>query len=143
MATFEVLVPSSWTAGEALAWLADFRNTATWDPGVEEAVALGEGPPEVGAAYRLTLRVAGRPVEMTYRVDTFEPGHRVVLTSALAGLAARDEITVEEVPAGGCVVRYRAELRPVGFARLASPLVGLGFRRFAARGATGLQAALR
>jgi hypothetical protein len=50
---------------------------------------------------------------------------------------------VDEARAGGCLVRYRADLRPVGLARLAAPLVGLGFRRFAARGAAGLQEALR
>ena len=66
-----VLVPRP--ADEVFAYLADFTNTAEWDPGVAEASQTSEGPVGFRSTFDLVTIFRGRRVPVSYDVTVYEP----------------------------------------------------------------------
>ena len=64
---------------DVFAYLADFSNTARWDPGVVSATRCGDGPVALGAAFEVVWRFLGRELPLTYRIVQYDPPRRVVL----------------------------------------------------------------
>ena len=101
-------------------YLADFSNTAEWDPGVVEAEKLTKGKLRKGSRYRVVVSFLGRRSTLEYEIVELEPPTRVVLRGGDAWLTSIDEITF--VPRGsGTRVTYEAKLELQGLARLADP----------------------
>ena len=123
------------------AFVADFANAQAWDPGVASSVRLNPGPVDVGARYRLGVRMGGRVVPMEYAVDLFQPGRRVVLSGTGSGVEAVDDISFEATPTG-TAINYVADIRLRGLMRLLAPFAGGAFRRIAANARDGMQRAL-
>lgn len=118
----------------AFAFVADFANSALWDPGVATSERIDSGPVAVGARYRLAVRIGGRTAPMEYRISVLEAPIRVVLTGQGSGVSAVDEIVFE--PAGtGTHIDYTADIRLGGAMRLIQPFLG---RTFAALGRDAL-----
>lgn len=141
MTTYRTEIDSPRDRDEVFEYLATFSNAGEWDPGVTGAEPLTPGPPEVGSAYRLHVRVAGRDVPFDYRVVAIDRPSRVVLRAEQSGMVSTDTITVESAGTGS-QVGYVAELESRGLLRLAAPLVARSFRKMADRGADGLRRAL-
>ena len=140
MARYATTIASTLPQAEAFAYMADFSNARFWDPSVSRARREGAGPVGPGSAFSLIARFAGRDVELTYTIVTFEPPTRVVL-EARRGFVSRDTIGVE--PSGsGSVVSYEALLTFKGLGRLAEPLMQFVFNRVGAKAKAGLEAAL-
>ena len=126
---------------EAFAFVADFANAEQWDPGVATSDRLEPGPVALGTRYRLGIRMRGRVAPMEYRITTFEPPRRVVLTGDGSNVSAVDEIRFE--PSGsGTRIDYTADIRLGGWMRLAAPFAGGAFRKIARDALMGMQAAL-
>jgi carbon monoxide dehydrogenase subunit G len=126
---------------EAFAFVADFANAQHWDPGVATSERIDEGPVGLGARYRLGVRMRGRVVPMEYRITTWEPTSRVVLTGEGSNVSAVDEIRFE--PAGsGTRIDYTADIRLGGWMRLAQPFAGGAFKKIATDALGGMQRAL-
>jgi carbon monoxide dehydrogenase subunit G len=126
---------------EAFAFVADFANAQHWDPGVATSERIDEGPVGLGARYRLGVRMRGRVAPMEYRITTWEPTSRVVLTGEGSNVSAVDEIRFE--PAGsGTRIDYTADIRLGGWMRLAQPFAGGAFRKIATDALGGMQRAL-
>jgi hypothetical protein len=121
--------------------MADFSNARFWDPSVSRARREGDGRVGLGSAFPLVARFAGRDVELTYTIITYEPPERVVL-EARRGFVSRDTITVEPAGPGGSVVSYEALLTFTGLGRLAEPLMQYVFNRVGAKAKVGLESAL-
>jgi len=126
---------------DAFAFVADFANSAQWDPGVAFAERIDAGPLGVGARYRLGIRMGGRVAPMDYRVTVFEPLRRVVLAGSGSGVEAEDEILFEATPTG-TRIDYTADIRLRGLLRLANPFVGGALARIARDARDGMQRAL-
>ena len=126
---------------QAFAFVADFANSAQWDPGVASSVRLNPGPLEVGARYRLGIRMAGRVTPMEYEITELEPGRRVVLTGRGSGVAAVDDISFEATKAGTAIT-YIADIRLVGLMRLLGPFTGGAFKRIGENARDGMQRTL-
>ena len=125
----------------SFAFVADFANSAGWDPGVASSERLDPGPVGVGARYRLGVRLAGRVAPMEYRITVFEPSVRVVLEGSGSGVSAVDEIRF--APAGsGTRIEYTADIRLRGLLRLVQPLLGSQFARIGREAIAGMRAAL-
>ncbi len=125
----------------AFAFVADFANSAAWDPGVASSEQLDPGPVGVGARYRLGVRLAGRVAPMEYRITVFEPSARVVLEGKGSGVSAVDEIRF--APAGsGTRIDYTADIRLSGLLRLVQPLLGSQFARIGREAIAGMRTAL-
>lgn len=126
---------------ETFEYVADFANSAEWDPGVETAERIGDGPVGVGARYRLGVRMGGRVAPMEYRIVVFDAPSRVVLEGAGSNVTAVDDIRFE--PRGtGTRIDYRADIRLGGLLRFVQPFLGGTFRSIATNAAAGMRRTL-
>ena len=109
------------TPDAAYAYLADFRNAESWDPGTRTCERTG-GDGGVGTTYRNVSSFLGREVEVTYRTAELAPPTRVHLRGTNEQFEGHDifEITAS---GRGSQVRYTAEMSFSGLSRLASPVV--------------------
>ncbi|HET7495868.1 MAG TPA: SRPBCC family protein [Candidatus Limnocylindrales bacterium] len=123
---------------DAFAFVADFANSAHWDPGVASAERMDAGPLGVGARYRLGIRIGGRVAPMDYLVTAFEPLRRVVLAGRGSGVDAEDEIVFEATPTG-TRIDYTADIRLRGVMRLATPFAAGALARIARDARDGMQ----
>jgi hypothetical protein len=64
---------------EVFAYAANFANSQDWDPGVESAVQMTDGPIGTGTTFDLTGHFGPGKVKMSYLISEFEPTQRVVL----------------------------------------------------------------
>ncbi len=126
---------------EAFAYIADFANSSQWDPGVDTSERIDDGPVGLGARYRLGVRIRDRVAPMEYRITTWEPTSRVVLTGEGSGVSAVDEILFEKT-ATGTAIDYTADIRLGGWMRLIQPFVGGTFEKIAKDALGGMQQAL-
>jgi carbon monoxide dehydrogenase subunit G len=124
-------------ADEAFAFIADFANSAKWDPGVAWANGLTPGPVQVGSAYRLGVRMGSRVTPMEYHITTLEPGRRVVLEGKGAGVEATDDIRFTPI-ATGTRIDYSADIRLRGLLRLVAPFAGGAFAAIGRNARTGM-----
>jgi hypothetical protein len=141
MAHYEttIAVPSATDA--AFGYVADFANAAAWDPSVVEANRLDEDPLREGSSFHIVVAFYGRRVPLTYTIETFEPGRRLVFVGASRRVASRDTVTFSTRD-GGCEIGYRAELRLKGVLRIFDRGLQLAFSGMADRAAAGLRTAL-
>jgi carbon monoxide dehydrogenase subunit G len=103
------------------AFLVDFRNAETWDPGTVSC-ELVEGDTGVGTTYRNVSSFLGRKTELTYTTVEREEGRKVHFRGRNAQFTGDDVITLS--PSGaGTEVTYHAEFRFHGLAMLGIPLV--------------------
>ncbi len=122
-------------------FIADFAHASSWDPGVATSERIDAGPLGVGACYRLGVRMRGRVAPMEYRITTWEPPTRVVLTGEGSNVSAVDEILFRET-ANGTAIDYTADIRLGGWLRLFQPFAGGAFRKVAKDALGGMQRAL-
>lgn len=126
---------------EAFAFIADFANAAVWDPGTATSERIDDGAVQVGSRYRLGVRMRGRVVPMEYRITSFEPARRVVLTGSGSGVRASDDITFTE-SRGGTRIEYVAEIHLEGWLRFVEPFVGGVFAKLGREARDGMERSL-
>lgn len=141
MAVLRERIEASLGIEEAFAFVADFANAERWDPGVAESVRLDDGPPGVGARYRLGVRMGRRVAPMEYEITRFEAPNRVVLEGHGSGVRAVDDIRFIQTTTG-TRIEYVADIRLQGLLRLLAPLAGGAFRRIAENARNGMQRTL-
>jgi hypothetical protein len=136
MARYVVTVRTSKPPDEAFAYMADMTNFVEWDPGVISAVAA---PGEDGDPPRMVdVTVKGvRPTTLRYKVEEFEPPHRMVARASTSLLTSLDVITVEPTE-DGCDVTYDAELTLNGIGSLFGFALQPLFNRIGDKAAAGL-----
>jgi carbon monoxide dehydrogenase subunit G len=122
-------------------YLADFSNTAEWDPGVARSVKAGPGPVGLGSTFDLVARFRGREVPVTYRVTVYERPSRVVLVGENKRFTGTDDIRLTE-EANGTSVSWNARFRMKGLARLLSPFLKGVFEELSDDAMDGLVATL-
>jgi len=123
---------------DAFQYLADFSNTAEWDPSVMSAERLDDGEIGPGSRFRVCVGFAGQTLALDYEITVFEPPTRLVLRGGDAQVESVDEVTL--APRGtGTRVTYEARIELRGLRRLADPLVHLLFQRVGQLAARGLR----
>ena len=124
------------------AYLSDFSTTQEWDPGVERASRLDDGPVRLGSEFRLLAGFLGRSVPLTYTVIEYDPPLAVAFLGENSTVTSRDRITFE--PAGEHTwIVYEADLALKGLLRLGDPLLRIAFKRVGDRALAGLRERLR
>lgn len=141
MPRYSTVIKSTWSVEDAFAFMSDFGNAQHWDPGVLSARRIDTGAVREGSAFDLVVVFAGRKVRLRYAVRTIEAAQRVVLVASTSSLESVDTLTFSQV-GDVCLVAYDAEVRFKGFAAVANPLLGLGFRRIGDRARDSLRAVL-
>jgi len=138
MARFSASIDLPIPPEEAFDYLADFRRTVEWDPGVAETQALGAGSPGLGSRFRVVVRFLGRRLPLEYRITGYERPHRLVLEARDGRLRSVDTIRVEP-RRGGSRVHYDARIDLSGLRRLADPLLHLVFQHTGRLAVQGLE----
>lgn len=123
---------------EVFDYIADFTSVERWDETAVKAVRLDDGPPRLGARFRVTVRFAGRESDFDYETTAFERPERLVLRAESGAVVSEDEVTFRPLPAGGTELTYDARLEPKGLMRVAGPVLGLLFKRLGDNAAAGL-----
>jgi hypothetical protein len=141
MARFTASIWSARSAEETLAYMADFTNAASWDPGVIGARALDAEPVREGSRFALDFRFGASIVPLEYAVTALQEGRSVTLRAERPSFTVEDVISVEPVE-GGSRVRYQATMTLRGPMRLLAPVLGWVFRRGAAKAARSLASVL-
>ncbi|MFL6156253.1 MAG: SRPBCC family protein [Marmoricola sp.] len=109
--------------GPVFDYLADFRNTTTWDPGTVSCSLLGSSV-EAGATYRNTSRFLGRETVLTYTTVTHQPPTRLHFRGVNESFVGDDRLSF--APDGtGTRVGYHATFELSGAAALAAPVVAV------------------
>jgi carbon monoxide dehydrogenase subunit G len=126
---------------ETFAFVADFANSQHWDPGVATSERIDAGPVGTGARYKLGVRLRGRVAPMEYRITTYEPPRRVILTGEGSNVRAVDDISFEPT-ATGTRVSYTADIRLTGWMSLVAPFVGGAFEKITRDAMGGMQRSL-
>jgi NAD(P)-dependent dehydrogenase (short-subunit alcohol dehydrogenase family) len=142
MARFRGTVVSTRTVEDAFDYLADFANTAEWDPGTASAERLDSGEVGLGSAFRLEVRVGPRSVPLDFRIVAFDRPRRVVLLGESHSVRSKDTVTVVPAADGGSVVTYDADLSLKGPFVLANPALGPFLDRIGDKGVDGLRRTL-
>jgi len=122
-----------------VAYLSDLGNDVEWRREWVAAEKTSEGHAGVGARYRLTTEVLGRPATTVYEAIAYEPNRVAAWRAASGPLPLTFSWTFEGVEGGTRVsMRYEMEMRAL--VRLAAPLLArMGRRQLEGRGA-GLEA---
>ncbi|MEO6577474.1 MAG: SRPBCC family protein [Candidatus Limnocylindria bacterium] len=141
MTTIRKQIVTALPMDEAFAYIADFANSAEWDPGVETAERMNDGAVGVGARYRLTVVMGGRTAPMEYEITRHEPSDRVVLDGSGSGVTAVDDIGFAATP-DGTVIDYTATIQLGGLLRLVQPFMGKTFAGIGERAADGMKRTL-
>jgi carbon monoxide dehydrogenase subunit G len=141
MTTLHERIETTLPIDEAFAYVADFANSQEWDPGVATARRIDDGPVGPGAGYELGIRMGRRVAPMEYRITTFEPPHRVVLTGRGSSVDAVDDIRFGTT-GSGTVIDYTADIRLGGLLRLAQPFARGTLERIGRDAAAGMRRTL-
>lgn len=138
MATYQTTVPTALAADRAFDYLADFANTAQWDPGTQSAQQTTSGEIAVGTVFRLTVKFLGRGLPLDYEVVAYDSATRTItLRAENSSVVATD--TIKVAPRGtGSVVDYQANLQPKKLAWLFDPLLTPLFRLIGGQGRAGM-----
>ncbi|MEX1173493.1 MAG: SRPBCC family protein [Chloroflexota bacterium] len=136
------IIETTLPVDETFAFIADFANSEVWDPGTITSRRVGDGPIGPGTSYDLTVKMGGGAAPMTYTVEAYEPGRRIVLHGEGARVTARDDIGFESTPAGGTRVDYVADLQLKGLMGLLTPFLGGTFRKIGEDARVGMTNAL-
>jgi carbon monoxide dehydrogenase subunit G len=142
MARYVVQVRTPMPRAEAFAYMADLRNFAEWDPGVDWVEQVEGDGPGPDAAFDVAVKVPGRTITLRYETTAFDDDATTMTAFAEnAFIASEDTITVQ-ADGDGSIVTYDAELTLKGPLGLSDPLLGLSFNQIGDRAAAGLVDAL-
>ena len=125
----------------AFRYIADFSNSAGWDPGTVDAKAIEGGEPRVGSRYALSVRVGNRVAPMEYAITELQPNERVVLAGHGSNVAAVDDIRFSRTE-HGTRIDYTADIRLTGLWRLVEPFAGGAFNKIGREAREGMQRTL-
>lgn len=141
MAVLKERIDTRLEIDDAFAFIADFANSAQWDPGTATSARLDDGPIRVGSRFALGVRMGGRIAPMTYTITHLDTPRRVVLAGEGSGVSAIDDISFESA-GGRTAISYTADIRLRGALRLLAPFAGGAFRRLADNARAGMQRTL-
>lgn len=107
--------------------VADERNR--YDPRIEHAELLTDGPLGVGTRFRSVSSSRGRTTEMVVELTAYERPRHLASTTHVASMDIHSDLFFEPRGAGGTRMRWRSDLEPHGLLRVLTPVLGLVGRR--------------
>jgi carbon monoxide dehydrogenase subunit G len=108
---------------------------------VATAERIDPGPVGLGARYNVGVLLRGKTSPMEYRITTYEPSTRVILTGEGSNVSAVDEIRFEPIPTG-TRIDYTADINLGGWMRLVQPFAGGAFDKLAKDAVGGMKKTL-
>jgi uncharacterized membrane protein len=114
---------------EVAAYAGDPDNATAWYENIESVEWESEPPLRVGSRLAFVARFLGRRIAYTYEVLAYEPGERLVMSTAQGPFPMETTYTWSDSPTGGTVMRLRNRGTPSGFSALVAPLMKPAIRR--------------
>ncbi|MFI8567100.1 SRPBCC family protein [Rhodococcus sp. NPDC078407] len=111
---------------KAAAFLRDFSNAPSWDPGTQSCTQLSDGPVAVGTQWHNVSKLFGITTELTYTLVTDEPDH-IVLEGRNKTATSVDDITLTAEGGESTRIDYHARVEFNGAAKVAGPFLKAGF----------------
>jgi uncharacterized protein YndB with AHSA1/START domain len=105
--------------------VADERNEPSYNPTLLSSQMLTPEPLGVGSRFRALHASARGPLEMTVEITAYDPPHRIASVTTASWADVDGAVTFEEVGESATRMRWSWHVRPKGFARLLTPLVGV------------------
>jgi carbon monoxide dehydrogenase subunit G len=127
---------------EAFDYVADFATTEEWDPGIDSARRVGDGPIGVGTRFDVVSNFNGRKLPLVYTMTVYERPRRVVLAGDGKQFRGEDTITFEAIGDGRTRITYVAEISLKGVLRLVQPFLGGKFDAMGKAAVDGLKSKL-
>jgi carbon monoxide dehydrogenase subunit G len=127
---------------EAFDYVADFSTTARWDPGIAEAVRVGDGPIGVGSRFDVIAVFNGRRLPLTYEIVEYDRPNVVVLRGEGPSFRGLDRIGFTREGDTHTRIDYAADVELTGVAKLAEPFMRGRFDQMGRKAVGGLKATL-
>jgi len=110
-------------------YAANPDNAPSWYVNIERVEWRSPPPLRVGSEVSFVAQFMGRRLAYTYRVSAFEPGERLVMTTAEGPFPMETIYEWESVAANGTRMRLRNRGHPSGFSTVIAPFVAWSMRR--------------
>ncbi|MBV9166586.1 MAG: SRPBCC family protein [Solirubrobacterales bacterium] len=114
---------------EVCAFAADPMNATAWYKNIREVEWETAPPVVVGSRIRFQAQLLGRTLDYTYQVQEFEPGRRLVMSTAQGPFPMETTYTWEDAADGATRMTLRNRGEPSGFAAVAAPIMARAMRR--------------
>ncbi|MCW2497145.1 SRPBCC family protein [Jatrophihabitans sp.] len=113
------------------AYLSDFTNTNSWDPGTVRTTRTDTGQLGVGSTFHNVSQFRGRQTELDYELTRLEPNRHLTFTGRNSTVTAVDDLSFAPSATDGTLVTYRSHFTFHGVYRLAEPFLRRGFEPIA------------
>jgi uncharacterized membrane protein len=108
--------------------VADQRNEPAYNPALLSVDVLTPGPVGVGTRFRAVHASRGGSTEMTVELTDVDRPRRIASVTTTSWAEIRGAVTFD--PEGDAtLMRWSWDVRPKGFARVMTPLIGVMGRR--------------
>lgn len=114
---------------EVAAYAAEPDNAIAWYEHIKRVIWKTPQPLVVGSQVAFLADFLGRQLEYVYEIKTFEPGERLVMSTAQGRFPMETTYAWRDEPGGGTRMSLRNHGEPHGFSRLGSLLLRPAMRR--------------
>lgn len=110
-------------------YASDLDNTTEWYTNIERVDWKSPKPLRVGSQVAFVARFLGRRLAYTYEVRDWDPGQRLVMSTADGPFPMETTYEWRDSPSGGTIMALRNRGTPAGFSNVAAPMMVGAMRR--------------
>ena len=125
----ESLIEISRPREEVALYVCDPDNATAWYENIKAVQWRSPRPIAVGSQIAFVAEFLGRRLAYTYEVTELVPGERFVMRTAEGPFPMETAYTWEDAPGGATRMALRNRGEPVGFAKVAAPVMVRAMRR--------------
>jgi hypothetical protein len=114
---------------QVAAYACDPDNALVWYENIRTVEWKSPRPLAVGSRLAFVAEFLGRRLAYTYEVGEFVPGERFAMSTAEGPFPMETTYTWEDIASGGTRMTLRNRGEPVGFARIAAPVMARAMLR--------------
>lgn len=114
---------------QVAAFATDPENAPSWYSNISSVTWETPPPAQVGSRIAFVAHFLGRRIAYTYQIRELVPAERFVMSTAEGPFPMRTTYTWVDTPDGGTQMTLRNDGEPVGFGRLAAPVMAAAIRR--------------
>jgi uncharacterized membrane protein len=114
---------------EVAAYASDPDNATKWYVNIKAVEWRSPKPAIVGSRIAFVATFLGRRLAYTYEVTEAVPGERFVMRTAEGPFPMETTYTWEDSAGGGTTMMLENRGEPVGFAKIAMPVIAAAIRR--------------
>lgn len=114
---------------EVAGYAAELDNTTTWYANIETVEWKTPKPLRIGSRIDFVARFLGRRLSYTYEIREYEPGERLVMSTADGPFAMETTYEWEDAGVGATRMRLRNRGNPSGFYSVVGSAMAGAMRR--------------